>query len=173
MSLSHFNPLRWVYTTCYRFTDFHRLTIGGSTSLYKLFFCPFRYTLDNIFISGVLIMQNWEGIKGGAKLLWEDVSMFFSRMIDSVVAFGQAVLTSVLSPFRQAKELITGFGSSIGSFLSFGETELKAEQNINRQSQTDVNVNLRAPERTIESVKTSTSGKMPGLNVGVNMEAAG
>lgn len=41
------------------------------------------------------------------------------------------------------------------------------------RSQTDVNVNLRAPERTVESIKTRTSGKSPGLNVGVNMETAG
>ncbi len=149
--------------------------------------------------AGVLIMQNWEGIKGGAQALWEDVSMFFSRMIDSVVAFGEAVLDSVLSPFRQAKELISGFGSSIGSLFGFGDTEirvlmpeltpipeiklvapdmanipeLEARQSVTRQSQTDVNVNLRAPERTIESIKTRTSGKLPGLNVGVNMEAAG
>lgn len=41
------------------------------------------------------------------------------------------------------------------------------------RSQTDVNVNLRAPERTVDSIKTRTSGKSAGLNVGVNMETAG
>jgi TP901 family phage tail tape measure protein len=45
--------------------------------------------------------------------------------------------------------------------------------NITNRSQTDVNVNLRAPENTIESVKSKTAGKSPGLNVGVNMATGG
>ena len=40
------------------------------------------------------------------------------------------------------------------------------------RSQIDFNLNLRAPERVIDSTKTRTSGKTSGLNVGVNMEAA-
>lgn len=123
--------------------------------------------------AGVLLVGRWEEIKGGAKALWEDVSMFFSMMIDPVVNFGNAVVESVLSPFRQVRDLISTIGSSAGSLFGFGDTDLKAEQNINRRSQTDVNVILRAPERLIESIKTKTSGKMSGLSVGINMEAAG
>jgi tape measure domain-containing protein len=126
-----------------------------------------------LIAAGVLIIQNWEGIKGGAKALWEDVSMFFSRMVDSVVQFGSAVVNSVLSPFREAKAAISELGAFAGSVFGFGDTEIKSEQTINRTSQTDVNVNLRAPERAVESIKTKTSGKVPGLNVGINMMEAG
>lgn len=42
-----------------------------------------------------------------------------------------------------------------------------------QRSQTDVNVNLNAPEKAVGSVKTTTSGKTPGLNVGVNLVTAG
>lgn len=37
------------------------------------------------------------------------------------------------------------------------------------KNQTDINVNLRAPEKTIESIKSETTGKASGLNIGVNM----
>ena len=40
-------------------------------------------------------------------------------------------------------------------------------------SRTDVNVNMRAPEGVVESVKTTTRGNAPGMNVGVNMATAG
>lgn len=42
----------------------------------------------------------------------------------------------------------------------------------NNKSQSDVNVNLRAPAGVIESVKSRTTGKSTGLNLGVNMETA-
>lgn len=59
---------------------------------------------------------------------------------------------------------------------AFGEEALKpikpfGPANLLR-SQTDVNVNLRAPEGVIESAKSRTSGKVAGLNVGLNMAAA-
>jgi len=145
-----------------------------------------------LIAAGVLIVKNWEGIKGGAKALWEDVSMFFSemvdsvvdfggavevlwqdvsmffsRMVDSVVNFGAAVVDNALSPIRSLMDL----GSSVGSFFGFGETELKATQTTTQRSQADVNVNLRAPAGVIESVKSRTSGNRSGLNMGVNMVA--
>lgn len=59
---------------------------------------------------------------------------------------------------------VTGLNLVLGA----DEGELN---NINsaQASRTDVNVNLNAPEKTVESVKTVTSGKVAGLNVGVNM----
>ena len=72
---------------------------------------------------------------------------------------------------------------NLQSLLGFGPSaELqKAEAGANggvvpqgtQRSQTDVNINLRAPENTIESIKTRTSGKASGLNMGINMEVAG
>ncbi len=72
---------------------------------------------------------------------------------------------------------------NLQALLGFGPgAELqKAEAGANggvvpqgaQRSQTDVNINLRAPEKTIDSIKTRTSGKASGLNVGVNLEAAG
>jgi len=121
-----------------------------------------------LITAGVLIAKNWEGIKGGAKALWEDVSMFFSRMIESVVDFGKTVVDNALSPIRSLMDL----GASVGSFFGFGETELNATQTTTQRSQADVNVNLRAPEGVIESIKSRTSGKVAGLNMGINMGGA-
>lgn len=40
------------------------------------------------------------------------------------------------------------------------------------QSQSDVNVNIRAQEGTVESIKSKTSGDLGGLNLGVNLKEA-
>lgn len=73
--------------------------------------------------------------------------------------------------------------ASVASALGLGSSEgmQKAEAAARggttptslQRSQTDVNVNLNAPENTVNSVKTTTSGKTPGLNVGVNLVTAG
>jgi len=119
--------------------------------------------------AGVLIVENWDGIKAGAKLLWEDVSMFFSRMIDSVVAFGKEVINSALAPIDFISNKIAGVGRDIASLFSFGESELEVKHGMTQRTQTDVNINLRAPEGVIESIKSRTSGNRLGLNMGVNM----
>lgn len=41
------------------------------------------------------------------------------------------------------------------------------------KTQTDVNINIRAPAGTVESIKTKTTGGRAGLNMGVNMQVAG
>lgn len=152
-----------------------------------------------LIAAGILIVKNWEGIKGGAKALWEDVSGFFSRMIDSVVDFGKAVIDNALAPINLIRDKIANIGGSIKDFFTGEQAEiqvtiselpkiptiqiavpdmanipqLEARQTVTQRSQTDVNVNLRAPERTVESIKSRTRGRLPGLNVGVNMETVG
>lgn len=125
-----------------------------------------------LIAAGVLIIRNWEGIKGGAKLLWEDISQFFSDMAGAAIELGETVLNFVLAPFKKAFELGEKIGAAIGSFFTGGDIEIKSSQNLTQRSQTDVNVNLRAPEGVVESVKTRTSGKSAGLNMGVNVAAA-
>lgn len=58
-------------------------------------------------------------------------------------------------------------------FFATAQEQLKPGQlNAAQSSRTDINLNLRAPEGTIESVKSKTTGKVSGLNVGMNMVTA-
>lgn len=153
-----------------------------------------------LITAGVLIVKNWDDIKEGARLLWRDVSGFFSNLwgdiktgalglvssfagffdgiITSAVSFGSDLIDTVMAPINFLTNKISGLGSSISnvgteiaSFFSFGETEIKSSQSVTQKSQTDINVNLRAPAGIIESVKSKTIGNRAGLNTGVNMVA--
>jgi TP901 family phage tail tape measure protein len=76
----------------------------------------------------------------------------------------------------------TKLGTSFRDAFSFGgkflglfdnpEAVVPGQLNSTQSSRTDVNVNLRAPQGAIESVKSQTSGKVSGLNVGMNMVTA-
>ena len=56
--------------------------------------------------------------------------------------------------------------------IGMPEPRVKTDALNGGTSRTDVNVNLRAPQGAIESIKSRTSGKAAGLNVGVNMVTA-
>lgn len=74
----------------------------------------------------------------------------------------------------------TGFKDAFsigGKFLGlFGDDEPLTKKTgslgAGAVNKTDVNVNLKAPANTIESIKSRTTGKPNGLNVGVNMATA-
>jgi len=70
-------------------------------------------------------------------------------------------------------EKVIGNIQKAWDFVSGASGEIKGELNTNASSRTDINVNLRAPQGAIDSVKSRTSGDVPGMNVGVNMEFAG
>jgi TP901 family phage tail tape measure protein len=77
-------------------------------------------------------------------------------------------LASVAGPlpgvsFKDMYDYITGGGETVKN-----ATGTAAAQ----KSQTDVNINMRAPTGVIQSVKSKTTGKVSGLNVGVAMAGA-
>ena len=220
-----------------------------------------------LVVAGIMVVKNWEGIKGGAQALWETVSGFFSRILASAVTFGSDLIDIFMSPITFLTDKISGLGDKISSLFSFGtanvvplevtptiaeispvinavlkfsntmpkvtpviaevapvinavlkfsntmpkvtpviadispeinmgliksinskiatvgrdtaslfsfnETEFEVKQSVMQKSQTDINVNLRAPAGVIESVKSKTTGNLSGLNMGVNVQAAG
>lgn len=203
--------------------------------------------------AGVLIVNNWDDIKEGARLLWRDISGFFSNLwgditggaeilvesmsgffsniLSSASGFGSDLIDSLMSPINFVTNKLSGVKDKISSLFSFGpnnkaiieieavskkipvinpvikfntdftnvdfslmdslsnkisdagrntasrfplnETEIKVTQDMMQKSQTDINVNLRAPAGIIESVKSKTTGNRSGLNMGVNMQEAG
>ena len=68
---------------------------------------------------------------------------------------------------------ISNIGKEVAPLFNFNETGFEARQSSMQKSQTDINVNLRAPSGVIESVKSKTTGSRSGLNMGVNMQATG
>lgn len=68
---------------------------------------------------------------------------------------------------------LTGGGErgevAVNDLAGGGKLDVVGSTNIEQSSKTDVNVNFNAPKGVIQSVKSKTSGKVSGLNVGVNM----
>jgi len=102
------------------------------------------------------------------------------KIVASVIkGVGTAIgeLAAQITTLNFGEKLGTSFKDAFsigGKFLGIFGDEPTAT-NVGKTtatSQTDVNVNLLAPEKTIDSVKTRTSGKAPGLNVGVNLATA-
>lgn len=98
------------------------------------------------------------------------------------IAAGIAIAIAVVTTFKEelaatgkfigefianAVDKLSGL-KSIGEFFGFGDSDVSVSQ----KSRTDVNVNLNAPEGAVKSVKSTTTGKVAGLNVGVNMAKA-
>lgn len=100
-----------------------------------------------------------------------DLAVMLGSVFKGVgTAIGEAVGQLTTGNFD--KEVATGIGEafSVGGKL-FGVGEKTAPERGAR-SRSDVNINLRAPQGAIESVKQQTTGKTPGLNVGLSMAAA-
>jgi len=117
-----------------------------------------------------------------------------AALLDVAVILGEAfgIVLSVLKGIgtavgELAAQITTGnfsakLGTSFREAFSFGGKFLglfdnddklaPGKLNPSQTSRTDVNVNLRAPQGAIESIKSRTSGQVSGLNVGTNMVTA-
>jgi TP901 family phage tail tape measure protein len=124
------------------------------------------------------ITQFVDNLKAMGEALTVIVTM--GKMVASVfkgvgTAIGEAA--AQLSTFNFSASNATSFRDafSVGGklFGIFDNNEAPARAPTGASSRTDVNVNLRAPAGAVESVKSSTRGNVPGMNVGVNMAPAG
>lgn len=126
----------------------------GTTVLAMLIpFASMAAAFSLLVTAGVLIIKNWEQIKAGAKSLGNTIGNFLFGPVKKV--------NGELKRLTDRRILRLG-----------GEVQINSNQNVTQSSQTDVNVNLIAPEKTVESIKTRASGQVSGLNVGVNMVVA-
>lgn len=116
----------------------------------------------------------------------EDLSAFVDGLKDVLsvitsIAGASAAAARFLGPVIKAGANLTTSAaaglSDLGTLLTGGELDattsasFRNAQRIER-SRTDVNVLLNDPGGAVDSVKSVTSGKVSGLNVGVNMVAA-
>ena len=126
-----------------------------------------------------LIVKNFGKIKQFFKSLIEDIKelvgvivSFFSSKFFAAFKLVLAGISNIKEQAGRALDKLPEVGGSLLRLLEDEEVKIQAGGELTSKSTTDVNVNLNAPRGIIESVKSSTTGSVAGLNVGVNMAEA-
>ena len=127
-----------------------------------------------VVAAGVWLYKEFEVVRE----VVDAVAGAITAAFDNAVAGVKSAIAAVTGVFNKAMEMrdkaqsfVTGKVADVQNFFGFGEEEKPPAATAT--SRTDVNVNMRAPEGAVESVKTSTRGNVPGMNVGVNMATTG
>ena len=167
--------------------------LGTTISALTLPFLGIIAVIGLVIAAVVMLIARWDEVVSGFKLAIEDLPSFFEFLLDSILGlFGTSLgeirgavtdiievtvnaisgaIKNISDKIKAFKDRITGFVSGITSDIkSF--FDFSGDISTSSSSQTDVNVKLIAPEGTIESIKSKTTGSTPGLNVGVNMATA-
>lgn len=149
-------------------------------------FTEFVQNLKPEQIEGFALMV--EGLGKGIAVLGQGLAFVFKQLKRIATIIGEVTAAIVSLDFSHFTQSFTDFGKGFTKDLSelinvditgaihsgldslLGSADKAAVQEFS--SRTDVNVNLSAPEGTVDSIKSKTSGKNPGLNVGVNMASA-
>jgi len=85
----------------------------------------------------------------------------------SIVSFISGSFESVVSKLSAVKEFFGFDGGDVNI-----NKKMESIVTGGQQSRTDVNLNIRSPQGAVESVSSRTTGKVSGLNVGLNMSTA-
>lgn len=96
------------------------------------------------------------------------ISNFFEISKAALKYSLDSVVAAISEKFEAFKQKIMGFISGIGGKIS-GVLDFSSNISNSSSSVTDVNVNLNAPQGVIKNIKSMTTGKNSGLNVGINM----
>jgi len=147
--------------------------------------------VGGLVAAGVLLVRNWGKIKSAARSLTRTVVSFlsdmknkavssFSAMIKSTIEFAKNIIEFVMGPinavidkFKQLKGFFSGGNLNVKETLSIAPAaQLKSQQKETGNSQTNIDVTLKAPENVVESTKIKSSGNNRNLNIGMNMVAA-
>ena len=133
-----------------------------------------------VFGTGLKVVADVLGVIGFVvtpifNLIISLLTVVFGLIKGIVSAFAQlaaAILTLDFSGFSSIADMFrTDNGKVLGLFGGGDDQAIKPMDGA-PPSRTDVNVNLNAPAGAVESVKSKTTGKVSGMNVGVNMVGA-
>lgn len=143
------------------------VTIGGLLIPILMFVAAVGLMITAIF----LWATRWEDIVGGAKLLWRDMGQFVKDIWDNAMSYVSNKIDAVIGKLRSLKDSIVSsvkdFASPVTDLFNLG-----GSVDTFSSSRTDVNINLNSPKGVVKSMDSATTGKVPNLNVGVNMGAA-
>lgn len=84
----------------------------------------------------------------------------FTGLVTAISTFSFSKFTPLMEAFSLGGKFLGLFG---GDELKMGGVD------VTQSSRTDVNVNLNAPKGAVDSVQKRTTGRIGGMNVGVNM----
>jgi hypothetical protein len=118
-----------------------------------------------------LWFTRWEDIVGGAKLLWQDLTTW-------VVSLWDGAINSVIERFDKVKQKFLDIKNMVGDKIKgvkdsvTGMFDFSSSISQDSSSTTDINVNLNSPRGVIKNANSKTTGKVPGLNIGMNMADA-
>ena len=167
--------------------------LGTTMAAITFSFFAVASAIGLVIAAAVLLVTRWDDVVAGLKLAVQDLPGFFKFVIDSTFGlFGtslqdvrgmvtdiiEATVNSINNAVIMIADKIKAFKDRLTGFVSGVTSDIKSffgfsgDISTSSSSQTDVNVNLIAPEGTIESIKSRTTGSSPGLNVGVNMAEA-
>ena len=110
---------------------------------------------------------NFRGVFDGIGGTMEQLSINFQVFIDGIANFINGFINKIIS-VKDFLKGIFGFGGEDINVNKRSESIVRGAV----QSRSDVAIKLRAPEGVVESIKQITTGKTPGLNVGVTMATA-
>lgn len=171
--------------------------IGGALALITLPMVLIAAGIIALIAAGVFLIKNWENIKAALSPIIDLIVADFNAMLASFNVVADAIkaqfdnlvnaisgkIDAFVEKILQIKNLIGGFfedaGQRISTFFGVGDQQINQTIENNQalisesRSRADVNVNLRAPEGVVESVKTQRSGDQKAMNLGVNMAVAG
>lgn len=123
-----------------------------------------------VIIAVIALYKNFDKVEAVIKVVADAITGAFASAVEWVKeawASIQAIFDKIMEIKRMIEGAITGAVEGVSGFLDFG-----GSVDLNANSRTDINVNLRAPQGAVESVKSRTTGNQPGMNVGINMEPA-
>ena len=123
----------------------------------------------------VFLEENWTTIGGTINQMvinvqetWKGLSMTIGGTIHHMGLIIDGIVSKIAGFKDEIADFATGKVAEIAEFFGFG-----GDVDVSQKSRTDINVNLRSPEGAVESVKSKTTGKVSGQNVGVNMVTQG
>lgn len=151
--------------------QFVAMALGTTVGALVIPFLGIVAAIGLVLTAIYLWATRWEDIVGGAKLLWQDMGQFIKDIWDNAMSYVSGKIDAVIGKLRAMKD---GVISSVKDFASpvTDLFNLNGSVDTFSSSRTDVNVNINSPKGVVRSMDSSTTGKVPNLNVGVNMGSA-
>lgn len=130
---------------------------------------PIRTILELWSLTNQLIVLITDNLKkkGGA---WEFLANFILAIVhplETVTALFEMTMHFAGLLGKKLKELSSG---ALDGLLSLFGIKLSGDLSGKTVSQTSVDINLRAPQGTVQDIKQSSSGQVSGLDLGINMQ---
>jgi len=152
---------------------------------------------DFLLAAFVQLIQLFTGVETTADSVFSSMVDSVIEFGKNVVDFAIGPITKVVDMFSNLNDAVSSFvfgddeekkvkavvdiapkiekvkAAVAAAIIAAPPAEIETPQAGTLRSQTDINVNLRAPEKVIESTRARSSGNQKGLSVGMNVVTGG